>query len=65
MNVLRPLYQLGLAGRKIGEKESIILNTLYITNLIAAEKWTVKVTIFMSRRRSLEHYTYGLSISEC
>ena len=65
MNVLRLLYQLELAGRKIGEKNLIIPNSLYTTNLIAAEKWSVKVPISMSPRRNFEPYTYGLSTSEC
>ena len=65
MNVLRPLYQLGLAGRKIGEKEPIIPNSLYTTNPMAAENWSVKMLIFMSPRHNLESYTYGLSASEC
>ena len=48
MNVLRPLYQLELAGRKIVEKEPIIPNSLYTTYLIVAEKWPVKV-LFLCR----------------
>ena len=65
MNVLRPLYQLELVGRKIVEKEPIITNSLYTTCLIAAEKWSVKVPILIFHRRNLEPYTYGLSSSEC
>ena len=65
MNVLRPLYQLGLAGRKIGEEKPIISNSLYNTNLMAAEKWSVKVPILILHRRNLEPYTNGLSASEC
>ena len=46
-------------------RRDLIDITHWTTNLITAEKWTVRVPIFILPRHSIEPCTYELSASEC